>query len=87
MSEIFRINFPYTTVYPSLGNLDLLPNFETMETVSTTDEMSGARKRMIRQKHKVRERKRRRRKERKREEGERLRLMTGDARNGVELRR
>lgn len=27
-SEIFRLNFPYTTVYPALGNLDVLPNLE-----------------------------------------------------------
>ena len=28
MSELFRLNFPYTTVYPALGNLDLLENRE-----------------------------------------------------------
>ena len=28
VSELFRLNFPYTTVYPALGNLDLLENRE-----------------------------------------------------------
>ena len=28
VSELFRVNFPYTTVYPALGNLDFFPNPE-----------------------------------------------------------
>ena len=30
VSELFRLNFPYTTVYPALGNLDFYPNAEAL---------------------------------------------------------
>lgn len=65
VSELFRLNFPYTTVYPALGNLDLLENRERRARM----EHGGvARISSVTSKRKQRRRDRRRRRRRKEKE-------------------
>lgn len=64
MTSLFRLEFPFTTVYPSLGNLDLLPHEEML---------AGQRSRSRAERKKRRRRKkegRRKNKEERKEEDE-----------------
>jgi hypothetical protein len=44
VSQLFRLNFPYTTVYPALGNLDLLENRERRAMMESGGGVMGSRR-------------------------------------------
>ena len=70
VSELFRLNFPYTTVYPALGNLDLLENRERRARMEHGGSLSVARISSVTSKRKQQQRRRdgRRRRGRRKEE-------------------
>ena len=77
-TDLFRLNFPYTTVYPSLGNLDFFPHEEELTAGGAFGAVSRLRTEAKRRRHRMRIR------QREEEEREQQRKEGEDAKEGEE---